>query len=240
MILRIFFQTLRIALWLTLACTATTAHAVTDTQAIRDAVQTFMTGYINDMKTGGVTRAEFAITGLDNRLTFPDCPEPLQVDNKNPQTGSTRLTLKVSCQQGAAWSIFVPVAITAYRDVVIATQPLQRGSILSSSQLAVKEMDVSALRSQYFSDPAALNDKLVRRPITEGVIITADAIEEPIIIHRGDIITIIANAGSLTVKMQGTALRDGRNGEQISVRNQSSDRVIKATVKGPGEVLAIM
>ena len=61
MILRIFFQALRATLWLMLVCTTTTAQATTDTKAIRAAVETFMAGYINDLKTGGITRAEAVI-----------------------------------------------------------------------------------------------------------------------------------------------------------------------------------
>jgi flagella basal body P-ring formation protein FlgA len=148
--------------------------------------------------------------------------------------------LKVGCKEAATWSIYVPIALKIYREVVIAKQPLQRGSQIDLAQVQLKEMDVAMLHSQYFTSTSALQGKQVKRPVREGTVISADFIEEPIAVRRGDSITIVANSGGLTVKMQGTALGDGRLGEQISVRNQSSERVIKATVRGQGEVVAIM
>jgi len=236
MILRIFFKAL--AVCLLLACQS--ASATTDAKAIRAAVENHMQGYVSEMKNTGISRLEYTITALDNRLAFPDCPGPLTIERDSQQGSSNRLTLKVGCSEGAVWSIYVPVALNSYREVVVALQPLQRGSAISLGQLQLKEMDISMLHSQYFTSTDALNGKLVRRPVREGAVITADFIEEPIVIRRGDAITIIANSGTLTVKMQGTALGDGRIGQQISVRNQSSDRVIKATVRGQGEVIAVM
>ena len=236
MILRIFFK----ALLVLLTGTASTAFATTDAKAIREVVQRFMENHVSELQTSGISRVEFSITALDDRLAFPDCATPLQIDKDSQQGSSNRLMLKVGCKQGAVWSIYVPIAMNIYREVVIAQQPLQRGAPIDLAQLQLKEMDVALLHSQYFTSIDALKGKQVRRPIREGMVITADFIEEPIAVRRGDSITIIANSGGLTVKMQGTALGDGRLGEQISVRNQSSERVIKATVRGQGEVVAIM
>lgn len=238
MILRIFFRPWLAAFILTGSMTS--AHATTDAAAIRDAVQAFMENHVATLQSSGASRVEFTITALDNRLAFPDCPAPLQIDQEGQPGNSSRLMLKVGCNQGAIWSIYVPVALNTYRNVVVASQPLQRGSTLTASQLQLKEIDVAQLHSQYFTTLEAVAGKQVRRPVRDGAVISADAIEEPIAIRRGDNITIIANSGGLTVKMQGTALGDGRIGEQISVRNQSSERVIKAIVQGKGEVQAVM
>ena len=48
---------------------------------------------------------------------------------------------------------------------------------------------------------------------------------------------IIASKGSMSVKMPGEALSDGHEGRQIRVKNSRSERIIRATVVGPGEVL---
>ncbi|MNG41192.1 flagellar basal body P-ring biosynthesis protein FlgA [compost metagenome] len=47
---------------------------------------------------------------------------------------------------------------------------------------------------------------------------------------------ISARSGTITVRMPGEALADGTLGEQISVRNQGSQRVVRARVLGPGQV----
>ncbi|NEP50997.1 MAG: flagellar basal body P-ring formation protein FlgA, partial [Moorea sp. SIO3C2] len=51
-------------------------------------------------------------------------------------------------------------------------------------------------------------------------------LEQPLLIKRGDSVVVTARTGTLTVKMPGTALMDGHRGEQISVRNKQSNRVV--------------
>lgn len=218
--------------------TSSNALATTDANSIRQVVETFMNTHVQELKNDGATHVEYTITALDNRLTLPACNTPLSIEKDNQS--SNRLMLKVGCTQGSLWAINVPIAMKVFREVVTTSQPLQRGSIISSEHIQLKEMDIALLRNQYFTTTQSLIGKQVRRPIREGSVISSDTIEEPQAIRRGDSITIIANSGTLTVKMPGTALTDGKTGEQISVRNQSSNRVIKATVKGQGEVVAVM
>jgi len=42
------------------------------------------------------------------------------------------------------------------------------------------------------------------------------------------------------VRMAGTAMADGRRDEQITVKNKSSNRLIKVRVVAPGTVQAVM
>jgi flagellar basal body P-ring formation protein FlgA len=49
-------------------------------------------------------------------------------------------------------------------------------------------------------------------------------------------VVISARSGAINVRMPGEALSGGILGQQISVRNLTSQRVIKARVMGPGQV----
>ena len=49
-------------------------------------------------------------------------------------------------------------------------------------------------------------------------------------------ITLIAVAGSMQVKMNGTALSDASLGQKIRVKNSSPKRVVEGVVDGPGLV----
>jgi len=55
-------------------------------------------------------------------------------------------------------------------------------------------------------------------------------------VRRGDQVVISARSGGINVRMQGEALSGGTLGQQISVRNLTSQRVIRARVAGPGQV----
>lgn len=48
---------------------------------------------------------------------------------------------------------------------------------------------------------------------------------------KGDLVTIFAKTGTLTIKTTGFALQDGNVGEQIRVKNQKSGKTISARVQ---------
>jgi len=62
----------------------------------------------------------------------------------------------------------------------------------------------------------------------------------PKLIRRGDQVVIVATTGGISVRMAGTAMADGRRDEQITVKNKSSNRLIKVRVVAPGTVQAVM
>ncbi len=63
---------------------------------------------------------------------------------------------------------------------------------------------------------------------------------QPILIKRGDAVTITAEGDGLSVKMPGVAMSDGRRGEQIRIKNNNSAKIVDAQVTEPGEVAVPM
>jgi flagella basal body P-ring formation protein FlgA len=65
-------------------------------------------------------------------------------------------------------------------------------------------------------------------------------LDAPLVIKRGDTVSMEANIGGITVKTSGTAISDGRIGQQIRVKNNQSARVINAKVIGSGQVQSVL
>ena len=71
-------------------------------------------------------------------------------------------------------------------------------------------------------------------------VITLVHLEQAEVISKGDQVVITARSGTLSVRMPGEALSNGRMAEQIRVKNLNSRRVIKAQVIAPGQVEVAM
>jgi flagella basal body P-ring formation protein FlgA len=69
-----------------------------------------------------------------------------------------------------------------------------------------------------------------------GTVISQQTVKPKKIVRRGEMITLIAVAGSMQVKMNGTALSDASLGQKIRVKNSSPKRVVEGVVDGPGLV----
>ena len=65
--------------------------------------------------------------------------------------------------------------------------------------------------------------------------LTASVVEFPILVRRGDRISIRSHSGGISVRANAEALDNGRYGERIRVRNLQSAKVIEVTVTAAGE-----
>jgi flagella basal body P-ring formation protein FlgA len=77
---------------------------------------------------------------------------------------------------------------------------------------------------------------MARKPIPPGTVISAKLLTRRHLVKKGNQVTITARNGNIAVRMSGTALEDGVRDEQIRVRNDSSQRTIKAVVRSQNQV----
>lgn len=181
-------------------------------------------------------RQEIQIKSLDPRLQLPLCDEELTTSLESPAQPVGRVTVRVSCEGSTPWTVFVPAQVKLYRKVVIAIRPLKRDTTLGEMDVALVERDVGLLTQGYMTDMAqVLGTRLTRGVMTDQVLAPV-TIEQAKAIRKKDQVVISARKGGINVRMPGEALSDGVIGEQIRIRNLSSQRVIRARVVGPGQV----
>lgn len=190
--------------------------------------------YLATSQTDG--RYEIEVANLDPRLRMPQCDRDVSARLESPAIPLGRVTVRVRCEGGSPWTVFVPATVKLYRQVVVATRPLKRDTVIADGDVALKERDVGQLNQGFLpSLDQAVGQKVVRPTVMDQVIAPVQ-IEQPEVIRKGDQVVITARAGTLAVRMPGEALSDGGMNEQIRVRNLNSQRVVKARVTGPAQV----
>jgi len=70
-----------------------------------------------------------------------------------------------------------------------------------------------------------------------GETIRVGDVEDPIVVHKGDLVTIELNTAAMQLTAQGKALDDGAMGAAIRINNTQSNRIIDAAVAGPNRVV---
>lgn len=181
-------------------------------------------------------RHEILVSRLDPRLRLAACPQPLSIRLESPSEPIGRVSLRVQCEVGKPWTIFVPGQVRLFRQIVVATRPLKRQTPLTAADLRLAERDIGSLHQGYLTEIAQALGNKTTRPLLAEQPLTPSSLELAETIRRGDQVLIRASGGALNVSMPGEALSDGALGQQIRVRNLSSQRVIKARVTAPGQV----
>lgn len=76
-----------------------------------------------------------------------------------------------------------------------------------------------------------------KRPLRAGALVSMHDISAPQVIKTGDLVTVTFAADGLSLALQGKALSGAAQGENISVLNTTSKKVIQAVASGPGEAV---
>ncbi|MDF3194440.1 MAG: flagella basal body P-ring formation protein FlgA [Gammaproteobacteria bacterium HGW-Gammaproteobacteria-13] len=218
-----------------------TANATRPEQLI-GAGEVFLEQAVSDylQRSNIAGRHEIQINRLDPRLRLPLCPQPLTTTLESPAEPIGRVTLRVRCDGDAPWTVFVPGQVRLYREVVIASRPLKRDNLLTDMDVVLAERDVGLLNQGYLTALKQAIGKKLTRPLLPDQVLAPIHVQAAEAIRKGDQVVISARSGGISVRMPGEALSDGTIGKQISVRNQRSNRVIRARVVGPGQVEVAM
>ncbi|HGM5580883.1 MULTISPECIES: flagellar basal body P-ring formation chaperone FlgA [unclassified Pseudomonas] len=244
-----FFRRLTrlLAIPLAIACllasgARTLADSFTLPEQLIGVTQGFLEFTVEDYmtRTQTVGRYDIQVNNLDPRLRMPVCSQQLDASLESPAQPLGRVTVRVRCDGTSPWTVFVPAQVKLFRDVVVMTRPLKRESVITEGDVALRERDVSTLGQGFLSElDQAVGMKLLRPTILDQVL-TLQQLEQADVIRKGDHVVITARSGGLSVRMPGEALSKGGLTEQIRVRNLNSQRVVKATVVGPGQVEVAM
>lgn len=75
-----------------------------------------------------------------------------------------------------------------------------------------------------------------RRGLRAGMPVSAVEVQAPVLVPKGELVTIVLATPQMTLTAQGRALEDGSAGEAIRVSNAQSSMVVEAVVTGAGMV----
>lgn len=179
---------------------------------------------------------EINLVPLDSRLRLSQCPEPLEAFTNSEITHAGRVAVGVRCNAEKKWSIFTSGFIKVYQNVVILVRPLQRGETITAQHLTIERRDVSSLREDFATLPEQLENKQAIRNLDAGMILSSKHAIEPKLIKRGELVMINSDSPGFSIQMSGQAMMDGTKGQLIRVKNNTSGRIISATVIAPGRV----
>jgi len=225
----IFYSTL---LLLILYAAPSVAEEIQSLESITAAVQVFLGGVRSD----GGEPPPITVGSLDSRLRLSACSTPLEVSLAPGARSTGRTVTVVRCSSPRPWSLYVPAKVVTLVPVIVAARPLLRDQLVTAADIIVEQRDAGDLPGGYLTDPSQILGKVLNRPATTGAVLTHIQTQGVRIIHRGDRVTLVVQASGLIVRSAGVALADAGVGERVSVRNESSQRVVEGTVKTSGIV----
>ncbi|RJQ45331.1 MAG: flagella basal body P-ring formation protein FlgA [Gammaproteobacteria bacterium] len=193
---------------------------------------------LRQMAADGARQGEQEVStgALDPRLQLSRCATPLEAFAAN----GTRYiagagSVGVRCAAPKPWSVYVPVQVTRYAEVVVAARSLARGTQLAADDVRLARREIRGA-TDYFTDVQHVIGKQVKRPLGGDAVLTAQVIELPRLVRREQRVTILVLGEGVEVRMAGEARGDAAQGEPVKVRNLISKRIVEGVATAPGVV----
>ncbi len=147
-----------------------------------------------------------------------------------------RVPVHVRCLGPANWSLYASAEVKVAVEVITTRRAISRGEMVLDSDLQVKTQWLQQSRNNHISEVKEAVGKIARRALRADTVLNTNHLEAPMAVDKGERVRITANSGRVSITSYGTAMASGRIGEQIQVRNDSSARIIRPWIIGPGQV----
>ncbi len=230
-----FFKSLAIAGILILPVSHSFSDEIQSHSIVRSTAKAFLLSQANSNLNEGM-EIEITTSRLDPRLKLRQCQLPLEPFLPPGASLSGNTTIGIRCNDNKPWSLYVSAKITKYADVYVSTRYLPRGTKLKKSDITLKRNNISNTSIGYITDINHIVGKILRRPLPHNKIVPPNALDAPMLVKRGQKVTIIAQHTGVQVHVKGKALKNGSEGDLIRVQNLSSKRIIEGTVMSAGVV----
>lgn len=203
---------------------------------IKNTAKTFI---LKNMKQeeGQVINIKITQTDLPSRLSM--CSKPIEAslpaDSNSKQISSVELT----CNGDRTWHIFVPVEVQVLENVIVAQHAITMNEVIKDEDLDFAQHDVTHLYNGYFKNKNEIVGQVAAQTLVSGAVISKQNIHLAKIVHRDEVIDLVAKTNTVVVTMKGVAKSDGALHDTIKAYNPSSKRTLDAVVIGQNQAEVI-
>jgi flagella basal body P-ring formation protein FlgA len=180
---------------------------------------------------------------LDNpslRFIVPaEASDAMAIDglNVNPRTGRFSVFVTAPANSDNAQRLRISGRIVYQVTIAVPAHGMSIGDVFGPADVTEAKLPRERVASDAITNRQQLVGKAARRILRAGETVRAGDIAEPIVVHKGDLVTIALTTAGMQLTAQGKAVEDGAMGASLRVTNTQSNRVIDAVVAGPNQVV---
>jgi flagella basal body P-ring formation protein FlgA len=215
-----------------------TAEAQRIKRRISDALTKYLNGHSASPQDWSI---EFELSEANARLLADPVAAIEVAGGSAPWTGLQRFQVVVAGKQDSAGhplggSATIDATVRVIAPVVVAVHALARGTVIREGDVALQRVAAAdKLPAALYTLEQAFGHELVRA-VSAGLPVTTDSLRQPIAVHRGDVVTVVARAGGVRIRTNARARDDGSVGELVAVESLANRSTYYARVSSIREV----
>lgn len=115
-------------------------------------------------------------------------------------------------------------------EVYVPARDISKGEVLSENDLKKIKVRSNRIKSNVLVALEQLQEKEVKRFLKEGKLISEKEVGERILIHKGDVVTLLFRKGPMQITAKGEALSDGGKNQKVEAENTKSGKKVYGIV----------
>jgi flagella basal body P-ring formation protein FlgA len=160
---------------------------------------------------------------------------PMCSGGNPPWTGRQRLVVTFNTERGeVSFPVYAEVTPKA-APAVVAIENIPRGAVITAAHLELRMVD-RLPKSNNRRFPVDSIEKLIgmeaKQTIQAGAIVFSDHVQSPILVKRGELITVASESGAIRVRTTVRALQDRSKGQLVQVESLDTKERFDARVTG--------
>lgn len=156
----------------------------------------------------------------------------------DPLRQSFAATLSFKNQAGVAEYVRLAGAAGAVIDAPALVRDAAMGEIIAEADLTTVEVPAMRTSVALLISAVGVVGQAAKRPLRAGAPLFAYDLKKPVLVKKGELVTVVYALPGIELTTQGQAQADAGKGDTISILNTRSRRTIEARVTGPGTVSA--
>ena len=157
-----------------------------------------------------------------------------------PRTGRFTAIVVAPARDPRATRTRVTGRLIKITEVPVLNRRMLRNEVITKGDIKWIKVRGDRLRRGTITDSNELIGMAVKRGAKSGMPLQTGAIQRPILVAKGSLVTIILKAPKMILTVQGKALDNGADGDTVRITNTQSNKVIEAEVTGMGKVAVLL
>ncbi len=177
-----------------------------------------------------------SVNSIDQQLRLSKCDNPLTYALHEQSLRASNVTVKAQCTGSKPWSFYLTAKVSLEGTVLVANRDLARHETISNADVRLEMRKVSSMSGNTLSQVTSALGLQTKRAVRAGEVLRSSNLTAAKVVSKGDQVTITATSQGISVAAAGTAMANGKVGEQIRVQNDRTERIVKARVVAAGQV----
>jgi flagella basal body P-ring formation protein FlgA len=151
---------------------------------------------------------------------------------KEASYNASRETFSAHVSVGEASSHHFTGIVHGLVDIPVLKTPVMRGDIISKNMITTMQVREDSLTDATLLSAEDLAGMTPRRVLRANTPIIMSELNRPVMVKRGDLVTMELNSGPIRVTAIAKAMENGTKGDIIRLVNMDSNRTLEAEVTG--------